>query len=159
MFEILGRSGLDEELLALVWENTSTVTFVTVGPRTNDDGNFSREQGLVALYLAQAYANIELGVFWNRLRPSQVISTAGMLHLAAFESFWPLCVTNLSAAPSEQRNQTGSNRVWPVGCRGPAPRPQGQYVHLRDGPPAQVPCEGAEGAGAFRFGPSSQLPE
>ena len=79
MFEILGRSGLDEDLLAWVWEHTSTVTFVTVGPQANDDGTFSREQGIVALYLAQAQAGLEPSDFSKKLMPSHNFSAACML--------------------------------------------------------------------------------
>jgi hypothetical protein len=79
MVEILGQSGLDEDLLAWVWEHTSTVTFVTVGPRTNDDGTFSREQGIVALYLAQAQTGLELSDFSKKLMPSHNFSAACML--------------------------------------------------------------------------------
>ncbi len=69
MFQILNRSRLDEELLAWIWEQTSTATFVTVGPETKDDGTFSIEQGIVALYLAQTQAGLELNEFSRRIKP------------------------------------------------------------------------------------------
>jgi hypothetical protein len=71
MFQILNRSGLDEELLAWVWEQTSTVTFVTVGLETKDDGTFSIEQGIVALYLAQIQAGLDLNEFCRWIIPVQ----------------------------------------------------------------------------------------
>jgi hypothetical protein len=70
MFTLLGRSGLDEELLAWVWEHSSMggVSFVTVGPNVYEDGGFSQEQGIVALYLAQMQAGLALDAFVQKMR-------------------------------------------------------------------------------------------
>jgi hypothetical protein len=69
MFKILGRSGLDNDILSWVWDQTITVTFVTIELKANDDGTFSREQGIVALYLAQVQTGLELNEFSRKLMP------------------------------------------------------------------------------------------
>ena len=75
MFEILRLSGLDDDLLAWIWEHITAVSFITIGPRSNSDGTFSKEQGIVALYLAQMHAGLELGEFIRILSTSQSSST------------------------------------------------------------------------------------
>jgi hypothetical protein len=67
MFKILERSELDIDILSWVWDQVTTVTFVTTGLKSNDNGTFSKEQGIVALYLAQVQSGLELNQFSREL--------------------------------------------------------------------------------------------
>jgi len=65
MFTLLRRSGLDEELLAWVWEHSSMggVSFVTVGPNVNERWGLLTRAGDCGIVSSADAGGVGVGCF------------------------------------------------------------------------------------------------